>query len=323
MENKSKFVQLFIALKVLVSLMNSINNSTLMKSLRKLMLPFLCFFGVLIYAQNFDDVTIQTHKLSGNVYMLVGYGGNIGVSVGEDGVFVIDDQFAALTPKIVAAIKTLSDKPIKFLANTHWHGDHTGGNANLNKLGATIIAHDNVRKRLEETPNRDKSMRPKEALPVITFNDKLSVHINGEKIKIFHVHAAHTDGDALLYFTKSNVLHTGDVYFNGMYPYIDLNSGGSVNGYIEAVKQTLKLINDETIIIPGHGKVSNKKEYQIFLTMLETLKANVLTEIANGKTEDEVAANKAITKVYDDLGYSWNFISSEKIRRSFYKSLKK
>jgi glyoxylase-like metal-dependent hydrolase (beta-lactamase superfamily II) len=293
-----------------------------MKPLQHLILPFLCSFGVLIYAQNFDDVTIETIKVSDNVYMLVGYGGNIGVSIGDDSVFVIDDQFAALTPKIVAAIKTLSDKPIQFLVNTHWHGDHSGGNENFNKLGATIIAHDNVRKRLAETPNRDNTMRPKEALPVITFNDKLSVHINGEKVKIFHVHHAHTDGDALLYFTKSNVLHTGDLYFNGMYPYIDLGSGGSVNGYINAVKHTLKLINGDTKIIPGHGKLSNKKEYQEFLTMLETLKVNVLAEIDNGKTEDEVAINNSITKTYDDLGYSWNFISSEKIRRAFYKSLK-
>jgi glyoxylase-like metal-dependent hydrolase (beta-lactamase superfamily II) len=293
-----------------------------MKSLQKLMLPFLCFFGVLIYAQNFDDVTIETIKLSDHVYMLTGAGGNIGVSVGDDGVFVIDDQFAALTPKIVAAIKALSDKPIQFLVNTHWHGDHSGGNENFNKLGTTIIAHDNVRKRLAETPNRDKTMRPKEALPVITFNDKLSVHINGEKVKIFHVHEAHTDGDALLYFTKSNVLHTGDLYFHKRYPYIDLSSGGSVNGYIEAVKQTLTLINEDTKIIPGHGSISNKAEYTTFLIMLETLKANVLAEIVNGKTEDEVAANNAVTNTYDQLGYSWSFITSEKIRRAFYKSLK-
>ena len=265
-------------------------------------------------AQNFDNVTITTTKLSDNVYMLVGAGGNIGVSVGDDGVFVIDDQFAPLTTKIEAAIKTLSDKQIQFLVNTHYHGDHTGGNENMKKLGTTIIAHDNVRKRLED--------KPKDALPVITFNDELSLHINGEKISVFHVEHAHTDGDALLYFTKSNVLHTGDVYFNKRYPYIDLNSGGSVNGYIEAVKKGLSAINYDTKIIPGHGELSTKAEYQFFLEMLETLKDNVLSEIKKGKTEDEVAANSEITKVYDDLGYSWNFISSEKIRRTFYLSLK-
>jgi len=292
-----------------------------MKSLQKLILPFLCFFGILIYAQGFDDVKIETIKLSDHVFMLRGAGGNIGVSIGDDGAIVIDDQFATLTPKIVAAIKTLSDNPIQFLVNTHHHGDHTGGNANMTKEGAKIIAHDNVRKRLAEMPKRDGSMNPKEALPIITFNDKMSLYINDEQVAIFHVHNAHTDGDALLYFTKSNVLHTGDVYFNGMYPYIDLNSGGSVNGYIDAVKQTLKLINNETKIIPGHGALSNKEEYQFFLTMLETLKTNVLAEIKNGKTEEDVVANTSITKTYDDLGYSWDFISSEKIRRALYKSL--
>lgn len=292
-----------------------------MKTLTLKLFLIVSLFGF-VNAQNFDDAKIEATKLSGHVYMLTGYGGNIGVSVGDDGVFVIDDQFAALTPKIVAAIKTLSDKPIQFLANTHHHGDHTGGNVNMAKEGATIIAHDNVRKRLEETKNRDGSMSPKEALPVITFNDKMSLYINDEQVALFHVDNAHTDGDALLYFSESNVLHTGDVYFNGMYPYIDLNSGGSVNGYIEAVKQTLMLIDDDTKIIPGHGKLSNKAEYKEFLTMLETLKVTVLAEIANGKTEDEVASNNAVTKTYDDLGYSWNFISSEKIRRAFYKSLK-
>ena len=293
-----------------------------MKSLQKLLLPFLCSFGILIYAQGFDDVTIETIKLSDHVYMLAGAGGNIGVSVGDDGAIVIDDQFAPLTPKIVAAIKALSDKSIQFLVNTHHHGDHTGGNANMSKEGAKIIAHDNVRKRLAEMPKRDGSMNSKEALPIITFNDKMSLYINDEQVAIFRVEHAHTDGDALLYFTESNVLHTGDVYFNGMYPYIDLNSSGSVNGYIDAVKQTLKLINDDTKIIPGHGSVSNKAEYKFFLTMLETLKANVLSEIKIGKTLEEVATNSDITKTYDDLGYSWDFISSEKIRRAFYKSLK-
>jgi len=293
-----------------------------MKSLQKLILPFLCFFAMLIYAQGFDDVKIETIKLSDYVFMLTGAGGNIGVSIGDDGVTVIDDQFASLTPKIVAAIKTLSDNPILFLVNTHHHGDHTGGNTNMTKEGAKIIAHDNVRKRLVEMPKRDGSMNPKEALPIITFNDKMSLYINDEQVAIFHVHNAHTDGDALLYFIESNVLHTGDVYFNAMYPYIDLNSGGSVNGYIDAVKQTLKLINNKTKIIPGHGTLSNKEEYQFFLTMLETLKANVLAEIKNGKTEEDIVANNSITKTYDDLGYSWDFISSEKIRRTFYKSLK-
>jgi glyoxylase-like metal-dependent hydrolase (beta-lactamase superfamily II) len=291
-----------------------------MKTIIRLFTAIIFIFSSHIKAQNFDDVNIETIRLSDHVYMLVGAGGNIGISVGDDGVFVIDDQFAPLTPKIEAAIKALTDKKLKFLVNTHHHGDHTGGNANMEKLGANIIAHDNVRLRLEKGNN--ESTNTYEGLPIITFNDKMNVYINGEKVALFHVNDAHTDGDTMLYFTEGNVLHTGDVYFNGRYPFIDLNSGGTINGYIEAVKQGLNAINDDTKIIPGHGGVSNKEEYQMFLTMLETLKANVLTAIEKGKTEDEVAADDLITKTYDDLGFSWGFINSEKIRRAFYNGLK-
>jgi len=292
-----------------------------MKRNQLLNFTFIFLLSLNSFAQRFDNVKIETIKLTDHVYMLTGAGGNIGVSVGEDGVFVIDDQFAPLTSKIEAAIKKISDKPIKFLLNTHFHGDHTGGNANMTKLGATIIAHDNVRKRLA-APKREAAATAKEALPIITFNDKLNLYMNGEQIAVFHADNAHTDGDALLYFTESNVLHTGDTYFNGRYPYIDLNSGGSVNGYIKAVKGGLMVINEDTKIIPGHGKQSNKKEYQTFLKMLETLKTNVLNAIKNGKTEDEVANDESITKAYDGLGYGSGFINSEKIRRTYYKSLK-
>jgi cyclase len=264
-----------------------------------------------------NEVTIETTKLSDNVYILVGSGGNIGVSAGEDGVFIIDDQFAQLTPKIVTSIKAISDKPFQFLVNTHYHGDHTGGNENMAKQGVKIIAHENVRKRLMDGESS------KDALPIITFNDRVNVHMNGEDVNVYHVEHAHTDGDAILYFTQSNVLHTGDTYFRNRYPYIDLKSGGSIDGYIKAVKKGLTLINDDTKIIPGHGEISNKKEYQSFLTMLETLRANVHAEIEKGKTEDEVATNNSITKQYDDLGYGDFFINSERIKRAIYQSLKK
>ncbi len=284
-----------------------------MKNFSNSFLIITLFCSSLLVAQN--EVVIKTDKLSDNVYMLTGQGGNIGVSVGDDGVFVIDDQFARLTPKILAAIRTLSDKPIVYVANTHFHGDHTGGNANMAKEGAKIIAHDNVRKRLVDGG--------KDGLPVITFNDKLSVYMNGEQILVFHIDNAHTDGDALLYFTESNVLHTGDNYFHRRYPYIDVNSGGSIDGYINAVSSALILIDDETKIIPGHGSVSNKAEYSSFLEMLKELRANVQAEIDKGKSEDEIVSNGAITKKYDDLNYSWGFINSEKIRRAIYLSLVK
>jgi len=286
-----------------------------MKNLKTIYTLFAFSATLIAYTQN-KDVTIKTQKLSENVYMLEGQGGNIGVSIGDDGVLVIDNQYAYLTKKILAAIKALSDKPIKIVMNTHHHGDHTGGNENMGKLGATIIAHDNVRKRLQE-----KS--PKIALPTITFNDKLNVHINGEQVMIFHIENAHTDGDVLLYFTKSNVLHTGDTFFNGRYPYIDLNSGGSIDGYINAAKAGLMVIDDDTKIIPGHGKLSNKAEYKNYLGILETLKTNMLKAISEGKTEDEAANDNSITKVFDDLGYGSGFVNSERIKRTLYKSLKK
>ena len=281
-------------------------------------LAFLFFISIpfLSCAQrNFDDITIETTQLSDHIYMLVASGGNIGVSAGDDSVLVIDNQFAPLTPKILEALKKLSDKPVKIVMNTHHHRDHTGGNENFGKLGSTIIAHDNVRKRLENE-------QPKIALPIITFNDKLHLEINGEQVAVFHVENAHTDGDVMLYFTNSNVLHTGDTYFNGRFPYIDLSSGGSVNGYINAVKSGLMVVDENTKIIPGHGNLSNKAEYESFLKMLQTLKTNVLEEIKKDKTEDDVANNESLTKTFDDLGYGIGFINSEKIRRTFYKSLK-
>lgn len=288
-----------------------------MKTL-KTICTFFAFSIVFIACAQNKEVVIKTNKLSENIYMLEGRGGNIGVSVGDDGVIMIDSQFAPLSPKILAAIKKLSHKDIKFLVNTHHHGDHTGGNGNMSKLGTQIVAHDNVRKRIKANANQSD-----ESLPIITFSDKLSIHINGEQALIFHVENAHTDGDVMLYFTESNILHTGDTYFNERYPYIDLNSGGSIDGYINAIKSALILIDDDTKIIPGHGKLSNKKEYQFFLSMLKNLKTLVLDEIDSEKTEDEVANNTSLTKKYDDLNYSWNFITSEKIRRTFYKGLKK
>lgn len=285
------------------------------------MKPFQLFTLCLLFCSSTllsqdKEVIIKTTKLSDNVYMLVGSGGNIGISAGNDGVFIIDDQFAQLTPKIIDAIKAISDKPLQFLVNTHYHGDHTGGNENMTKQGVKIIAHENVRKRLIDGKSS------KDALPIITFNDRINVHMNDEDVNVHHVEHAHTDGDAMLYFTKSNVLHTGDTYFRNRYPYIDVKSGGSIDGYIKAVKKGLSLINDGTKIIPGHGDLSNKTEYSSFLTMLEILRANVQAEIDKGKSEDEVAVNNTITKQYDDLGYGDFFINSERIKRSIYQSLK-
>ncbi|MDX1470991.1 MAG: MBL fold metallo-hydrolase [Flavobacteriaceae bacterium] len=294
-----------------------------MKFINTLTSSYLLIFtlGYFGYGQNFDEVTIKTTQVNNNIYMLEGAGGNIGVSVGDEGVFVIDDQFAPLTPKILAAIKEISPGEIKFLLNTHWHGDHSGGNENMEKAGAIIMAHHNVRKRLKETPQRDSTYRPEEALPIITYEKNMHVHINGEEVQVVHVPNAHTDGDSQLYFTESNVIHMGDTYFNGRYPYIDLSSGGSIDGYINASRNAIVMIDDNTKIIPGHGALSNKEELSFFFSMLVNIRDLVKKEIAAGKTEDEVANNSEITQVYDRLGYGEGFINSERFRRTIYQSL--
>lgn len=251
--------------------------------------------------------------------MLKGAGGNIGVSIGDDGVFMIDDQFAPLTPRIIDAVKTISDKPVKFLVNTHYHGDHTGGNTNFEKEGALIVAHENVRKRLkEDDKNTDQS-----GLPIITFDSKMQLHLNGDDIMVVHVHNAHTDGDALIYFPKSNVLHTGDTFFNGSFPFIDLKSGGSVAGDIEAAKTGLMLINAETKIIPGHGPLATYKDYKKYLKMLEGIKSNVLSAMEEGKSREAILADENLTKNYiSDAAAEKAFINGPKIRATFYDSLK-
>ncbi|TYP96729.1 glyoxylase-like metal-dependent hydrolase (beta-lactamase superfamily II) [Tenacibaculum adriaticum] len=288
----------------------------------------LCVLLVLItsltYSQN-TEVIIEPVKITDNIYMLKGQGGNIGLFVGEDGVFMIDDQFARLTPKILSAIKKITNTPVKYLINTHWHGDHTGGNANMTKEGTIIVSHENVRKRMSVdnvVRGKKRPASPKAALPIITFTNDIMLHLNGEDILVSHVHNAHTDGDAHIYFTKSNVIHMGDTYFQGKFPYIDIDSGGSIDGYITSAEKAIRLADDETVIIPGHLNLSNKKELIAFKEMLVILRDRVQKEIASGKSLEEVKNNKNITKEFEK-DYNWSFINDEKIRVSIYKSLKK
>lgn len=271
---------------------------------------------------DFSKVEIKTVEVADGVYMLQGAGGNIGLSAGEDGAFVIDDQFAPLSAKIMAAIKAVTDKPVDYVLNTHYHGDHTGGNENFDQAGATIVAQDNVRKRLKEGITRQGQVippSPEGALPIITFSDAVTFHWNGHEIFVFHVKNAHTDGDSIVYFRDINVVHTGDVLFNGGYPFIDLDGGGDLNGYIAAQDVVLSKINDNTKIIPGHGALASKADLKRSNVMLKTVRVRVQKLIDDGLDED------AVVKVdpLKDLNETWGqgYINGEAMTRTAYKSL--
>ena len=278
-----------------------------MKTIPFMLSMVICQFGCSILNAQEAPVNISVDTLSKQVYMLTGQGGNIGIYVGEDYVFMIDDQFDRLSDKIKASIATLSDKPIAFLLNTHMHGDHSGGNAKFNSRETVLVAHDNVRDRIgsnQKTKLEAQEITEEEyerMLPEVTFSNDITFFDGDEKILAFHVHNAHTDGDAMVYFAENNVLHMGDTFFAGRYPYIDLGSGGSVNGLIEAQKKALMLINDDTKIIPGHGRPSTRFELEAFLAMLQDIKAKVQSQIDAGKTLEEVMADKVLTAEYDAL----------------------
>ncbi|HEX4890190.1 MAG TPA: MBL fold metallo-hydrolase, partial [Alphaproteobacteria bacterium] len=243
--------------------------------------------------QDFSKVEIKTIKLSDTLYMLTGEGGNIGVSAGADGVYLIDDQYAPLSEKIMAALKAISDKPVKYVINTHWHGDHTGGNENFGKAGAAIIAHEAVRARMAkggELAAFKMAVAPATAgaLPVITFDDMIALHQNGETARVIHVDPAHTDGDAIIHWPSANVIHTGDTFVNGVFPFVDTSSGGRLDGIIKSADMVLALADDKTKIIPGHGPlatVEDLKRYQ--QTIIDTV-ALVEKGMMAGKTLEQL-----------------------------------
>jgi glyoxylase-like metal-dependent hydrolase (beta-lactamase superfamily II) len=248
---------------------------------------------LLVVAQDdYSKVEIKATKVNGNVYMLEGAGGNIGVSVGSDGILIVDDQFAPLAEKIKTALKTLGDGKLKFILNTHWHGDHTGSNAILGRE-APIIAHDNVRKRLS-TEQKIEFFKmtvppsPAEALPVITFDNSLSVHFNGEEIKVIHFPHGHTDGDSVIFFTKSNVVHLGDDFFAGRFPFVDLDSGGSVQGLAKNIGEIIPKIPAGAKLIPGHGPISTLDDLKAFHLMLIETTDVVRKKIAAKKTLEQI-----------------------------------
>jgi cyclase len=272
----------------------------------------------------FKDVEIKTTRVGDGIYMLTGQGGNIGVSAGPDGVFLIDDQFAPLTEKIKSAIAALSDQPVRFLLNTHWHPDHTGGNEIMGKAGTVIVAHNNVRKRLAvdnfiemfgmEAPATDIT-----GLPVITFDSSLTFHLNGGEIIVSHVSNAHTDGDSIVWFRKANVIHTGDIYFAGMYPFIDTGSGGSIAGTINALEQVLAMSDDRTVIIPGHGPVSNKSSLSAYTDMLKTISSSIGKMMSGQSTLEQIQA-AAPTRDFDGK-YGGGFIKNTAFVEMLYKDM--
>jgi len=235
--------------------------------------------------RDFAKVEIKVIPVAKNIYMLEGSGGNIGVSVGPDGNLLVDDQFAPLAEKIDAAVQKLNPGKLKFILNTHHHGDHTGGNATFGAKDATIIAQDNVRKRLVAETNPKK-----EGFPVITFDQSASVHFNGEEIKLLHHGVGHTDGDSIIYFTGANVVHMGDLFFNGGFPFIDLNSGGNVDGYLKTVATVLEKIPSDAKIIPGHGKLASVEDLRSFHAMLVETTDFVKQGITSGKSLADLKA---------------------------------
>lgn len=280
-----------------------------------------------VYAQDENNVTIKTTKLTDSLYMLEGSGGNILVSVGEDGVFMVDDQFAPLTVKIKDAISKITDKPIKFVINTHWHPDHTGGNENLGEASAIIVSHDNVRKRLSTEQFSDffkRSVPPlsEKGLPIITFSDNMTIYQNDDKIHIIHMDNGHTDGDSIVFFTKNNVIHVGDDFSDKAYPFIDISSGGTIDGLISSLKTISSRINDETKVVSGHTGISNKTKVNEYANMLTDVRNKTSQMITEGKTLEDIITLQPTSK-YDKIYYDYSNRTPEDFVTHIYQSLTK
>ncbi|HEU0225123.1 MAG TPA: MBL fold metallo-hydrolase [Steroidobacteraceae bacterium] len=273
-------------------------------------------------AQAQPEPTVTAEAVAPGVWVLYGSGGNIGVSAGPDGVFLIDDQYANLTPRVEEALAKIQATTPRFVINTHWHGDHTGGNENLAAKGSVIVAHDNVRARMSaehfsEFFQRTTPPSAPGALPVVTFSGDLSLHVNGDELRAVHVGQAHTDGDVFIHFRKANVIHTGDLVFHAMYPFVDLDSGGSVAGMIAAVERMLALADDRTRIIPGHGKVTDRKGLEEYLALLVTTRNRMRERVQAGRTLEEVLAEQPFADF--DGRLAWQFITAERYLRILYR----
>lgn len=300
--------------------------------MRKLYLMAFLLLPAVAFAQqqqDFSKVEIKVTKVSGNIYMLEGQGGNIAASVGEDGIVIVDDEFAPLAEKIQAALKNLgiTDKPVRFVLNTHFHGDHTGGNVPFATAGATIIAHDNVRKRLETggpggnggSIKTQNPPQPKAALPIITFDHDVTVHLNGEDIRALHFPAGHTDGDAIIFFfPKNNVVHMGDDFVRYGFPFVDVASGGTVQGMADACEKVAAQLPADVKVIPGHGALSNLDDVRAFAKMLRETTAVIQKALADHKTLDQMKQQKILAPWQK---WSGDFVSSDAFIETVYNSL--
>jgi cyclase len=275
--------------------------------------------------QDFSKVQMKVTKVSGNVYMLEGSGGNIGASIGDDGIVIVDDQYAPLADKIQAALKGITDKPVRFIINTHYHPDHTGGNAYFQKQ-APIIAQDNVRKRLESggglgnggSIHRENPPAPHEALPIITFDHDITVHLNGEDIRALYFPAGHTDGDSIIFFPHSNVVHMGDDFVTYGFPFIDIEGGGSINGMIDGVAQVISQLPPDVKVIPGHGPLSTLDDVRVYLALLKETRDAVQKALKEGKTLDQMKQAKLLDPWKK---YSGEFVSEDVFLETLYNSL--
>ena len=274
--------------------------------------------------QDFSKVAIKVTKVSGNVYMLEGAGGNIAASVGDDGIAIVDDQFAPLADKIRAALKGITDKPLRFIINTHYHFDHTGGNAPLHD--ATIIAHDNVRKRLAASNvlgnggsmKMEQPANPREALPVITFAHDVTLHVNGEDIRALHAPHGHTDGDSIVFFPKSNVVHFGDDFVRYGFPFVDINGGGSTQGMIAGLENAMTQLPADVKVIPGHGALATLEDVRSFVTLLKETRAAVEKAVKGGKTLEQLQQEKVLAPWQKHSG---PFVSTDLFIETLYNEL--
>jgi cyclase len=273
--------------------------------------------------QDFSKVELKVTHVAGTVYMLEATGaGNIAASVGDDGIVIVDDQYAPLAEKIRAALKSVSDKPVRFVINTHWHGDHTGGNLPFSTT-STIIAQENVRRRLQTggaagngaSVHFDAPASPKEALPIVTFEHEVSVHLNGEDVRALHFPHGHTDGDSIIFFPKSGVVHMGDDFVTYGFPFIDIETGGSARGMIAAIENVLPRLPPDVKVIPGHGPVSNLDDVRRFVTMLKETNAAVEVALKQGKSLDQMKQAKVLDRWKK---WSGDFISTDAFLETLY-----